>query len=102
MKLKEEMDTECIEHEEIIIHPRDYSIKIRKKLFKVLKKLGISFKKETTQEKTKGLNKEDIEKILGIEVGCCNMTCNPCTYPNCQRFVREQQLIQKRIGYIKK
>lgn len=49
---KEEMEIECIDHEEIIIHPRDYNVRIRKKLLNVLNKLGISVKTKTVPRKT--------------------------------------------------
>lgn len=29
------------------------------------------------------------DRILLIELSCKDKKCSPCTYPNCQRFVRE-------------
>ncbi|MDH7509284.1 MAG: hypothetical protein QHH00_07815 [Methanomassiliicoccales archaeon] len=29
-------------------------------------------------------------RYLMIELSCAERKCNPCTYPNCQRFVREK------------
>ena len=36
-----------------------------------------------TQSQTKGE-----ERYLLIELSCKDQKCSPCTYPNCQRFVR--------------
>ena len=33
--------------------------------------------------------KHSDERFLLIELSCKDMKCSPCTYPNCQRFVRE-------------
>jgi hypothetical protein len=30
----------------------------------------------------------DKRQVL-IELSCASQECNPCTYPNCQRYVRE-------------
>lgn len=89
-----ETETEYMDIEEIIIHPRDYTIEIRKKLLNVLKKLGIRFKTKATRRMTKGMSKDDIERITKIETACCHMACNPCTYPHCMRYVREQLIVR--------
>jgi hypothetical protein len=43
--------------------------------------------------------KEKIEKLLRryelIEASCDRARCVPCTYPNCQRFVREKKAVAK-------
>ena len=31
------------------------------------------------------------ERVVLIELSCKDEKCSPCTYPNCQRFVREAQ-----------
>jgi hypothetical protein len=31
------------------------------------------------------------ERLVLIELSCKDEKCSPCTYPNCQRFVREAQ-----------
>lgn len=28
-------------------------------------------------------------RIVMIELSCAHRNCSPCTYPNCQRYVRE-------------
>lgn len=33
---------------------------------------------------------EPQNRYLMIELSCAERKCNPCTYPNCQRFVREK------------
>jgi len=34
---------------------------------------------------------KQINRYLLIELSCSNVQCQPCTYPNCQRFVREKK-----------
>ncbi|MBM4248434.1 MAG: hypothetical protein FJ149_03190 [Euryarchaeota archaeon] len=46
-----------------------------------------------------------IEKVPGtpdkrqvlIELSCASESCDPCTYPNCQRYVREQSKSKKPV-----
>jgi len=38
------------------------------------------------------------ERYLLVELSCKNLKCSPCTYPNCQRFVRTVSL-QKKIPF---
>ncbi len=38
--------------------------------------------KEAVQEKGQG------DRVLLIELSCKDKKCDPCTYPNCQRFAR--------------
>jgi len=35
--------------------------------------------------------KDSRDRILLVELSCKDKKCSPCTYPNCQRFVREVQ-----------
>ena len=35
--------------------------------------------------------KHSRDRILLVELSCKDKKCSPCTYPNCQRFVREAQ-----------
>jgi hypothetical protein len=39
------------------------------------------------------MNKRDLDnaqkRYLMLELSCADRKCNPCTYPNCQRFTRE-------------
>jgi len=39
-----------------------------------------------TAQETKGLKSE--ERYLLVELSCKDRRCSPCTYPNCQRYVR--------------
>ncbi len=41
------------------------------------------------------------KRYVMIELSCDEMACSPCTYPNCQRFVRHQQKSKKFAGTIK-
>jgi len=91
-----EKNDESIDCEEIIIHPRDYEVSVRKKLMDFLKKLGITYK---TKGSKKGMSREDLDRLLSIEMACGHKCCSPCTYPNCQRFVREQLVIKKAATY---
>jgi hypothetical protein len=34
---------------------------------------------------------KEINRYILIELSCSNIHCDPCTYPNCQRFVREKR-----------
>jgi hypothetical protein len=47
--------------------------------------------KKTTKKSTKaeGDEKTTDRRFLLIELSCKDHKCSPCTYPNCQRFVRE-------------
>lgn len=38
----------------------------------------------------------DKRQVL-IELSCASQNCDPCTYPNCQRYVREQQKSKKPV-----
>ena len=44
--MSEEVESQDLDLDEIIIYPRDYNIKIRKKLLNALRKLGVSFEYE--------------------------------------------------------
>lgn len=44
--MKEKKENADMDYEEIIIYPKDYDIKIRKKLLNALKKLGVRFEYE--------------------------------------------------------
>lgn len=40
------------------------------------------------------------KRYLMVELSCADRKCNPCTYPNCQRFTREngkKRVISSRI-----
>jgi hypothetical protein len=45
--------------------------------------------KKAKPEKKAAPMKHSDERFLLIELSCKDMKCSPCTYPNCQRFVRE-------------
>jgi hypothetical protein len=36
-------------------------------------------------------DEKQIDRFLLVELSCSNVQCSPCTYPNCQRFVRENR-----------
>lgn len=38
-----------------------------------------------------------IRRYETIEAACGNARCIPCTYPNCQRFVRERKAVRKAL-----
>lgn len=97
MHEREEMEQENIECDEIIIHAKDYDASVRQKLVDFLRKLGISFKIRTA-EVAQGMSKEDLDRILNIEMACGHKHCSPCTYPYCQRFVREQLIVKHFTG----
>lgn len=40
------------------------------------------------KEPVKEPNVPDKRQVL-IELSCASQNCDPCTYPNCQRYVRE-------------
>ena len=40
------------------------------------------------KENEKEPDAPDKRQVL-IELSCASKECNPCTYPNCQRYVRE-------------
>ncbi len=43
------------------------------------------------------MNEKEMELLLRIEKACALRRCNPCVYPNCQRFAKERRLIRKII-----
>jgi len=50
------------------------------------------------------MNKQDLDstqkRYLMMELSCTDRKSNPCTYPNCQRFVREnghKRIVSSRI-----
>ena len=46
--------------------------------------------KKVTKKERKAAEENDADKrFLLIELSCKDHKCSPCTYPNCQRFVRE-------------
>ena len=53
-------------------------------------------KVEKKDLKAKG-DKETDQRFLLIELSCKDQKCSPCTYPNCQRFVRETK--PKKVPY---
>jgi len=36
-------------------------------------------------------DEKPIDRYVLVELSCSNVQCAPCTYPNCQRFVREKR-----------
>lgn len=48
--------------------------------------------KKTTKKERKAASEEKTtdQRFLLIELSCKDHKCSPCTYPNCQRFVRER------------
>ena len=93
--MNDEPKSKDMDPEEIIIHTKDYDINIKKKLLNFLKKLGVTFETRFSHREAEGMSKEDLDRLINIEMACCHRNCVPCTYPNCQRFVREQMLIRK-------
>ena len=48
--------------------------------------------KAKKKDDTKHELKDDADRrLLLIELSCKDQKCSPCTYPNCQRFVREMK-----------
>lgn len=46
--------------------------------------------KSKARKKSRKAPKEDIDRrYLLLELSCAGKKCDPCTYPNCQRFSRE-------------
>ena len=43
------------------------------------------------------MSEKEMELLIRIEKACALRRCNPCVYPNCQRFVREQRMIRRII-----
>jgi hypothetical protein len=50
------------------------------------------------------MNKRDLDNVqkryLMLELSCADRKCNPCTYPSCQRFTREnghKRIVSSRI-----
>jgi hypothetical protein len=41
-------------------------------------------------------NVPDKRQVL-IELSCASQNCDPCTYPNCQRYVREMPKSRKPV-----
>jgi hypothetical protein len=41
-------------------------------------------------------NVPDKRQVL-IELSCASQNCDPCTYPNCQRYVREMPKAKKPV-----
>jgi hypothetical protein len=41
-------------------------------------------------------NVPDKRQVL-IELSCASQNCDPCTYPNCQRYVREMPKSKKPV-----
>jgi hypothetical protein len=48
------------------------------------------------KETPKLLNVPDKRQVL-IELSCASESCDPCTYPNCQRYVRENTKSKKPV-----
>ena len=46
--------------------------------------------KKATKKEKKAEEKATDQRFLLIELSCKDHKCSPCTYPNCQRFVREK------------
>ena len=49
--------------------------------------------KEAPQTKGQG------DRVLLIELSCKDKKCNPCTYPNCQRFASEKLQGKKKAPF---
>jgi len=47
--------------------------------------------KEEGELKVVRYDEKQIDRYLLVELSCTNVQCSPCTYPNCQRFVRERR-----------
>ncbi|MBU1158139.1 MAG: hypothetical protein KKE24_02235 [Candidatus Thermoplasmatota archaeon] len=39
------------------------------------------------------------ERMLLVELSCKDEKCSPCTYPNCQRFVRADAQTKKKVPF---
>ena len=39
-------------------------------------------------------------RIVMIELSCAHKHCSPCTYPNCQRYVRETKRKKPVVGRV--
>ncbi|MGQ9582179.1 MAG: hypothetical protein ACUVV6_01525 [Thermoplasmatota archaeon] len=39
-------------------------------------------------------------RIVMIELSCAHRHCSPCTYPNCQRYVRETKRKKPVVGRV--
>jgi hypothetical protein len=37
--------------------------------------------------------KDDVKRYVMVEISCDRTKCAPCTYPNCQRFVRDTSIM---------
>lgn len=48
------------------------------------------------KDNVKDPNVPDKRQVL-IELSCASQNCDPCTYPNCQRYVREMPKSKKPI-----
>lgn len=47
--------------------------------------------KEEGKPKIVRYDEKQIDRFVLVELSCSNVQCSPCTYPNCQRFVREKK-----------
>jgi hypothetical protein len=45
---------------------------------------------------------EDIRRYVMVEISCDRTKCDPCTYPNCQRFTREIAITHNHVKDKKK
>jgi hypothetical protein len=44
---------------------------------------------------------EHTNRYVMIELSCDQTQCRPCTYPNCQRYVRQQRMSKKVAATVK-
>ncbi len=56
------------------------------------KTVELSHESSTSTETGKKVVSERVRRYLMVELSCDDTSCNPCTYPNCQRFIRDTHL----------
>ena len=56
-------------------------------------------KKEDKDAKEAAQAKAHGDRVLLIELSCKDKKCDPCTYPNCQRFASEKMQGKKKAPF---
>jgi len=51
-----------------------------------------------TVEEGKKVVTDKVKRYLMVELSCDDTSCNPCTYPNCQRFIRDSHLRETTVN----
>jgi len=49
---------------------------------------------KSKKDSKSGKSDEALRRYLMLELSCNGQQCSPCTYPNCQRFIREKKHIK--------